>query len=62
MIGLAATVMFLVVNLLMESLGWVVVAPRAAERFTMLTVLLVSDLAAALAGGAVIGFSLWQER
>lgn len=57
-VGLAAALAFLVVNLLMESAGWVVGAPRAAERFTMLTVMSVGNLGAALAGGAVMGVKL----
>jgi MFS family permease len=59
--GLAAGVAFLVVNLLMDSLGWRVGAPGAAERFTMLTVMFTGNLAAALAGGAVIGVLLTRE-
>ena len=57
-VGLTAALAFLVVNLVMESLGWVVGAPGAAERATMLTVMLSGNLAAALAGGAVIGYLL----
>jgi hypothetical protein len=57
-VGLAAALAFLAVNLVMESLGWVVGAPRAAERFTMLTVLFAGNLGAALAGGAVLGWTL----
>lgn len=57
-VGLAAALGFLVVNLVMESLGWIVGAPRAAERFTMLTVLFAGSLAAALLGGAVMGWTL----
>lgn len=56
--GGAAALAFLIVDLLMEALGWQVGGPGAAERFTMLTVLLVSDLAGAIAGGAVIGAML----
>jgi hypothetical protein len=56
--GGAAALAFLLVNLLMEVLGWRVGAPRAAERFTMLTVLLISDLGAAVAAGAMIGITL----
>jgi hypothetical protein len=52
--GLAAAIAFLVINLGMESAGWVVGAPRAAERFTMLTVLFTSNLGAAIVGGAVV--------
>jgi hypothetical protein len=57
-VGLTAALAFLVVNLAMESLGWVVGAPGAAERATMLTVMFSGNLAAALAGGAVIGHVL----
>ena len=57
-VGIAAALAFLIVNLVMETLGWVVGAPRAAERFTMLTVMLAGNLGAALAGGAVLGRTL----
>lgn len=57
-VGLAAGLGFLAVNIVMESLGWVVGAPRADERFTMLTVTLAGNLGAALAGGAVLGWTL----
>ena len=56
--GGAAALAFLLVNLLMAALGWQVGAPGAAERFTMLTVLLTSNLGAAAAGGAMIGITL----
>jgi hypothetical protein len=45
----------------MEGAGWVVGAPRAAERFTMLTVMFVGNLAAALAGGALLGWQLHRR-
>lgn len=61
-VGLVAALAFLMVNLLMESSGWVVGAPRAAERFTMLTVMSVSNLGAALAGGAVLGVRLASHK
>jgi hypothetical protein len=57
-VGLAAALAFLAVNLLMESFGWVVGAPGAAERATMLTVMFTGDLAAAVAGGIVLGTHL----
>jgi hypothetical protein len=57
-VGLAAALAFLAVNLAMEAAGWVVGAPRAAERSTMLTVMFAGDLGAALAGGAVLGWTL----
>lgn len=58
--GLAGALAFLIVNLIMEALGWQVGGPAAAERFTMLTVMLAGNLAAALAGGATIGWLLPQ--
>ncbi len=57
-VGLAAAAAFLVVNLVMEISGWVVGAPGAAERATMLVVMFVGNLGAALAGGAVMGATL----
>ncbi len=60
-VGLAAALAFLAVNLIMETLGWVVGAPRAAERFTMLTVMTLGNLGAALAGGAVMGVILTPQ-
>jgi hypothetical protein len=56
--ALAGGLAFLVVNLVMDALGWRVGAPGAAERATMLTVMMVSNLGTALAGGAVIGVQL----
>jgi len=46
----------------MESLGWIVGAPNAAARATMLTVMSLGNIAAALAGGAVLGRSLSRLR
>jgi hypothetical protein len=57
-VGLAAAVTFLVVNLAMESMGWVIGAPNAAQRATMLTVLAAGVISAALTGGAVMGGKL----
>lgn len=56
--GLAGAAAFLVVNLIMEALGWVVGAPGAAERFTMLSVTFLGDTGAALAAGAILGAQL----
>jgi hypothetical protein len=61
-VGLAAALTFLAVNLLMESLGWVVGAPDAAQRATMVTVLSLGNIAAALVGGAVMGYQLFNLR
>jgi hypothetical protein len=60
--GLVAGVTFLVVDLLMDALGYRVGAPGAAERATMLTVMLTSNIAASLAGGGVIGLLLSGRR
>lgn len=57
-VGLTAALAFLVVNLALEALGWVVGAPGAAERATMLTVMFSGNLAAAVTGGAVMGHML----
>jgi hypothetical protein len=57
-VGLAAALAFLIVNLVMEGLGWIVGAPRAAERLTMLTVVFAGNLGGALLGGAVLGWVL----
>jgi len=57
-VGLAAALAFLAVNLAMEVSGWVVGAPGAGERATMLVVMFVGNLGAALAGGAVMGSTL----
>jgi len=61
-VGLTAALAFLAVNLGMEALGWQVGGPGAEERATMLTVLFVSNLGAALAGGAVLGLTLAQRH
>jgi hypothetical protein len=59
--GLAAAAGFLIVNLVMLAFGWQVGAPGAAERFTMITVMLTSNAGAALAGGAAMGWVLSGE-
>jgi len=53
--GVPAALAFLVVNLAMDSVGWRVGGPRAAERATMLTVMFLGASAAALSAGAVLG-------
>jgi hypothetical protein len=60
-VGLAAAAAFLFVNLVMEALGWVVGAPGAAARATMLTVMGLGNIAAALVGGALLGRRLPTE-
>jgi hypothetical protein len=56
--GLAGAAAFLIIDALMEAAGWVVGAPGAVQRLTMLTVTFTGDLGAALAAGAVIGHEL----
>jgi len=58
--GVTAAITFLVVNLLLEALGWRVGGPGAAQRATMLSVMLTSNLGAALAAGAVVGLMIWR--
>ena len=60
-VGLTGGAAFLLVNMIMESAGWVVGAPGAAERATMITVMSLGNLAAALAGGAVLGLTLGRR-
>lgn len=57
-VGLAAGIAFIVVNLAMHSAGWVIGAPGAEARDTMITVTMVANLAVALAGGGVMGVVL----
>ena len=45
-----------------QAQGWQVGGPGAEERETMLTVLIVSDLEAALVGGAMLGMELTQPH
>jgi hypothetical protein len=49
-VGLAAGGAFQAVNLIMQAAGWVVGAPGAAERATMLTVMGLGNIGAALGG------------
>ncbi|HET9221803.1 MAG TPA: hypothetical protein VFO07_04830 [Roseiflexaceae bacterium] len=56
--GAAAALGFFAVDVLLDSLGMRVGAPRAEESATMIKVLAIGDLGAALAGGAVIGVIL----
>jgi MFS family permease len=57
-VGLASAAAFLLVDLTMEAAGWVVGAPGAAERATMLTVLFSGMLGAGLVGGGLLGLAL----
>ena len=53
--GLPAAGAFLVIDLMMEGLGWYVGSPGAVERYTMLVVTFAGSLGSSLAAGAVIG-------
>jgi hypothetical protein len=59
-VGSTAALAFLAVNLGMEAQGWLIGAPSAEERGTMITVLIAGNLGAALAGGAMLGMTLTQ--
>jgi hypothetical protein len=59
--GLTSALAFLVVILLMDTVGYRVGAPGAVERATMVTVLFVGIVASALAGGAVIGWLFYRS-
>ena len=56
--GLAAAIAFLAVNLVLDSLGFRVGAPFAAERATMLVTAFTGNAGAALAGGTLMGWIL----
>jgi len=60
--GLIAAAAFLVVDILMDVIGWRVGAPGAAERATMITVMFLGALAAALSAGAVLGRLLLESK
>ena len=47
---------------LVWALGWLIGAPGAEERGTMITVLIADNLGAALAGGAMLGLTLTQSH
>ena len=60
--GLIGGLCFLVVNIFMDTFGWCVGAPEAADRVTVLTVMIAGSLAAALDSGATIGYILAHQR
>jgi hypothetical protein len=60
--GLAGAVTFLIVNLILDALGWRVGGPNAEERATMLTVMFSGDLAAALTAGAIVGWMVTRAH
>ncbi len=62
MSALGGGIAFLAVNLLMDTLGWRVGAPGAAERATMLTTFFSGSFAAAVVGGGGIVVMLGSKR
>lgn len=56
--GLAAAAAFFVANVVQDLLGRRVGGPHAAETFTMMSVLMIGNVCAALAAGAVMGWQL----
>ncbi len=60
--GLAAGAVFLLVDLVMDAVGYRVGAPGAAERATMVTVLLTGSIAASFAAGAMMGLILTGRK
>jgi hypothetical protein len=56
--GIAAAAAHLIVYQAMDKAGWRIGAPDAARRATMIVVTSLGALAAALAGGAVLGYFL----
>ena len=55
---LAGALTFLAVSRSMHALGWIVGAPGAADRFTMLTVMFSGNLGVALVAGGITGWLL----
>ena len=55
MTGLTASLSFLIVDLVLDSVGMRVGAPRAVEHSTMLTVAFLGSTAAALSAGGILG-------
>jgi len=53
--GAAAALSFLIVDLVLDALGFRVGAPRAAERATMLTVAILGSASGAFSAGAILG-------
>jgi hypothetical protein len=59
--GAGAALSFLVVDLILDALGFRVGAPRAQERATMLTVAFLSSAAAAFSAGGILSHVLSRE-
>jgi hypothetical protein len=60
--GLSAGLAFLIIDLLMDALGWRVGGPHAGERATMVVVTTFGTIGAALAAGAALGHRLSQPN
>jgi hypothetical protein len=60
--GLSAGLAFLIIDLLMDALGWRVGGPHAGERATMVVVTTLGTIGAALAAGGALGHRLSQPN
>ena len=60
--GLTAALAFLVIDLVMDAIGWRVGAPNAARRATMLVVTALGAIGSAVAAGSVTGLTLRAAR
>lgn len=60
--GLSGGLAFLIIDLLMDALGWRVGGPHAGERATMVVVTIFGTIGAALAAGGALGRRLSQLR
>jgi cytochrome bd-type quinol oxidase subunit 2 len=60
--GLTGALAFLLIDLVMDAMGWRVGAPGAAQRATMLTVTLAGSLAAAFTAGTALGVLLIRHE
>jgi hypothetical protein len=60
--GLSGSLAFLIIDLLMDALGWRVGGPHAGERATMVVVTTLGTIGAALTAGAALGHRLSQPN
>lgn len=60
--GLSAGLAFLIIDLLMDAVGWRVGGPHAGERATMVVVTTLGTIGAALGAGAALGHRLGQPN
>jgi hypothetical protein len=60
--GLSGGLAFLIIDLLMDALGWRVGGPNAGQRATMVVVTTLGAIGAALAAGAALGHRLTRPK